>query len=436
MKEISSTQGSICVFACRWCSLLGAERAGRDHLALPAGIRLIPVSCAGSVSADLVIQALTGGASGVAVLGCHLGGCRHNDANRDAHARLEVLGELLDAVGLDRRRLLVSWGTAHEAEQYARLMRDFASLLSSLPPLSVPDAACNDTPVRKPLSGPFSEKTEDDALRAVAAEALRGGKTVLALRRTDMGIQPCLFRREEELAGLIAGPRWPLAKCAGLILKDRAAGTVQGMEFRALREEAFSLDAGPLTVACRECDADALRELVSLRQFPGELLSMLPVPCSQAMKAACACTREEADAARADTAENGTVQERAEFWREEFSRCVQCHWCREACPVCVCPSCSLDNAALTPLGPQPSPMGYHLARAMHVADACVLCGACQEACPRNLPLLRLHRAAARALGRRNYVSGRGELSPLRSERQRAAAQGSAIPQWKHNLGGK
>ena len=76
MMQASHNQGSICVFACRWCSLLGAERAGRDRLELPANIRLIPVSCAGSVSADHVIQALTGGAAGVAVLGCHLGGCR------------------------------------------------------------------------------------------------------------------------------------------------------------------------------------------------------------------------------------------------------------------------------------------------------------------------------------------------------------------------
>ena len=125
----SSAEKHICVFACRWCSLLGAERAGRAQLPLPAGIRLIPVSCAGSVSADAVIQAFVNGAAGVAVLGCHLGGCRHNDANRDEHVRLDVLATLLEAAGIDRRRLLISWGTAHEAEQYARTMNDFAAEL-------------------------------------------------------------------------------------------------------------------------------------------------------------------------------------------------------------------------------------------------------------------------------------------------------------------
>lgn len=431
MMQASFNKGSICVFACRWCSLLGAERAGRDRLELPANIRLIPVSCAGSVSADHVVQALTGGAAGVAVLGCHIGGCRHNDANRDAHARLEVLGSLLDAAGIDRRRLLVSWGTAHEAEQYARLMRDFAALLGSLPPPAVPSAACSDTPVKKAPCGPCSEKAEDDALRASAADIVRKGGMVLGLRRTDMGIQPGLFRREEELEALVAGPRIPMAKCAGLLLKDRALGSVQGMEFRALREEALALAEVPLTAACRECDAAALRQLADLHQFPAELISVLPVPCSMEQKDACGCVRgEERDL----PAETGDLEQRAELWKDAFSRCVQCHWCREACPVCVCPSCSLDNAELTPLGAQSTPMGYHLARAMHVADSCVLCGACEQACPRNLPLLKLHAAAARALREQRYAAGTNSISPLLAERRRASS--AAVPQWKHNLGGK
>lgn len=427
----ASFQGSLCVFACRWCSLLGAERAGRDRLELPAGIRLIPVSCAGSVSADHVIQALTNGAAGVAVLGCHLGGCRHNDANRDAHVRLDALGALLETVGIDRRRLLVSWGTAHEAEQYAKLMRDFADLLSTLPPGLEPAPASDAVVERKLPDGP-SDAAEDDALRALAAEAVRGGGMVLGLRRTAMGPEPALFRTEASLDDLVAGPRRPLARPAGLILKDRATGAVQGTEFRALREEAMACADTPLSVVCRACDADALRAQAGLRQFPEDALSVLSVPCSEAQKQACDCACPR----RPDEEETQDGQTRAEFWREQFSRCVQCHWCREACPVCVCPSCSLDNPALTPLGPQSSPLGYHLARAMHVADACVLCGACQDACPRNLPLLKLHKAAARALKGWNDVSGESGLSPLRAERRIAAASGPAVPQWTHNLGGK
>lgn len=121
------------VIACRWCALIGADRAGRERIDLPASFRLIPVECAGSVEPDLVLRALADGLDGVAVLGCHLGGCRHNEANRTSRLRLSLLQDLLENVGLDRRRLLLSWGTAHEGHQFAGLITEFMNVLSELP---------------------------------------------------------------------------------------------------------------------------------------------------------------------------------------------------------------------------------------------------------------------------------------------------------------
>lgn len=120
------------VFACRWCSLLGAERAGRERLALPDGFRVIPVECAGAVSLDLILRAYADGAHGVAVMGCHLGGCRHNEANRNAHARLEMLASALVAIGVKKERIFLSWGTAHEAAQFAAQVTEFMRGLESL----------------------------------------------------------------------------------------------------------------------------------------------------------------------------------------------------------------------------------------------------------------------------------------------------------------
>lgn len=120
------------VFACRWCSLLGAERAARERIPLPANFRLIPVECAGAVSLDLVLRAFADGFHGVAIMGCHLGGCRHNEANRNAHARLAMLASALDALGVRPERLLISWGTAHEAAQFAAQVARF---LNGLEPL-------------------------------------------------------------------------------------------------------------------------------------------------------------------------------------------------------------------------------------------------------------------------------------------------------------
>lgn len=122
----------VLVFACRWCALLGAERAGRDRIALDPRFLVIPVECAGAVSGDLVLRAFADGAHGIAIMGCHFGGCRHNESNRNAHARLSVLGAALEAVGVPPERLLLSWGTAHEGHQFAAVLTRFIGALDAL----------------------------------------------------------------------------------------------------------------------------------------------------------------------------------------------------------------------------------------------------------------------------------------------------------------
>lgn len=135
MIEQKTRQIRAVVFACRWCALIGADRAGKDRIELPASFRIIPVECAASVEPDLALRAFADGLDGVAVLGCHLGGCRHNEANRTARLRLTLLQDLLETIGLDRRRLLLSWGSAHEGHQFAALVREFAAVLTGLPPM-------------------------------------------------------------------------------------------------------------------------------------------------------------------------------------------------------------------------------------------------------------------------------------------------------------
>ena len=124
---------NILVFACRWCGLIGADGAGRRRTELPASFRVIPVECAGYVEPDAVIRAFASGATGVAVLGCHIGGCRFNDANHPALKRLELLKTLLDATGIGGDRLLLGFGTAHEYHQWADTIREFHKYVEGLP---------------------------------------------------------------------------------------------------------------------------------------------------------------------------------------------------------------------------------------------------------------------------------------------------------------
>jgi ferredoxin len=71
-------------------------------------------------------------------------------------------------------------------------------------------------------------------------------------------------------------------------------------------------------------------------------------------------------------------------FQEMVSRCIRCNACRQACPMCYCRDCLLDQTRTRWLGPcmNTSDLAvYHLIRAFHMAGRCVECGACARACP-------------------------------------------------------
>ena len=96
-------------------------------------------------------------------------------------------------------------------------------------------------------------------------------------------------------------------------------------------------------------------------------------------------------------AERLTPAQRWEFWVEQFSRCLRCYACREACPLCYCERCIVDLAQPAWLEPSAHPRGslnWNLIRAYHLAGRCTLCGACESACPVDIPLMVLNRMLA------------------------------------------
>jgi formate dehydrogenase subunit beta len=82
--------------------------------------------------------------------------------------------------------------------------------------------------------------------------------------------------------------------------------------------------------------------------------------------------------------------ERLKYWTNEFSKCIKCFGCRDACPICYCESCLLEANREFLVGGEVPPNGiFPLTRLAHVADSCVNCGQCQNACPMELPLSKL-----------------------------------------------
>jgi len=88
--------------------------------------------------------------------------------------------------------------------------------------------------------------------------------------------------------------------------------------------------------------------------------------------------------------EEMSAEERFDYWFGQFSHCVKCYGCRDACPICYCKDCYLEaDRGLVAAGEIPPDVMFPMIRITHVMDSCVNCGQCQDACPMELPLSRL-----------------------------------------------
>lgn len=84
-----------------------------------------------------------------------------------------------------------------------------------------------------------------------------------------------------------------------------------------------------------------------------------------------------------------SADEKWNFFEEAFASCTRCYACKSACPLCYCPTCFVDESTPQWVGKGTDPVDirtYHLMRAFHCAGRCTDCGACEAACPMEIPV--------------------------------------------------
>ena len=117
-----------------------------------------------------------------------------------------------------------------------------------------------------------------------------------------------------------------------------------------------------------------------------------------------------------------------------FVKCIGCHNCQSACPICYCRQCYFDSGASKQtadylqhkaekrggIGFPRDKIMFQVGRMSHMSLSCVSCGQCMDACPVDIPVAKIFSyVAAKTQDTFEYYAGdtAGEAIPLKVYKQ-------------------
>lgn len=124
----------IIAIICNWCSYAGADLAGGARIQYPPDVRAIRVMCTGRVDPLFIMKAFQDGADGVLVSGCHFGDCHYLEGNYKCAKRMFLTKTLLKNIGLDDKRLRMTFVSASEGAKWGMVMEDVVKTVTELGP--------------------------------------------------------------------------------------------------------------------------------------------------------------------------------------------------------------------------------------------------------------------------------------------------------------
>jgi F420-non-reducing hydrogenase iron-sulfur subunit len=131
-------------FTCNWCSYRAADLAGTARIKYPPNIRLIRLMCSGRLDPTFVLKALSGGADGVLITGCHPGECHYIEQNYKAMRRYLLLRRTLKQFGIEPERVKLVWASAAEGVHLANEITKMVEEVRALGPLNWPSHITGD----------------------------------------------------------------------------------------------------------------------------------------------------------------------------------------------------------------------------------------------------------------------------------------------------
>jgi coenzyme F420-reducing hydrogenase delta subunit len=120
----------VCVFCCS----NSYNKLELIHSSLEQNIELkvIPLPCSGKLDILYLMKAFESGADGATVMMCGNGECKYVEGNKRAKKRVEVVGEILDEVGMDKERVSIIQIGSGGIDQAFLDLRNFCVKITNL----------------------------------------------------------------------------------------------------------------------------------------------------------------------------------------------------------------------------------------------------------------------------------------------------------------
>lgn len=129
-----SYEPTIVSYCCNWCAYSGADAAGTARVQYAPNVHIIRTMCTGMVHPNLVMDALTWGADGVLICGCHPGDCHYGTGNEKAEKRAEAIRLMMEDFGIEQERFRLEWVSASEGKRFAEIVNEMTEELKALGP--------------------------------------------------------------------------------------------------------------------------------------------------------------------------------------------------------------------------------------------------------------------------------------------------------------
>jgi coenzyme F420-reducing hydrogenase delta subunit len=95
----------------------------------------IPVVCSGKIDTDHILKAFQAGADGVLILGCTEGHCHFQDGNYHTRKKVFLIHKVLDAFGIDPKRLVMELDIDPEGKKIPQLIAQMRQHIVALGPM-------------------------------------------------------------------------------------------------------------------------------------------------------------------------------------------------------------------------------------------------------------------------------------------------------------